>query len=192
MALTGITAYMITKTKVPGRNALGFTCIIPLTLSGVVLGVAAIIGYNTFPIYLYGTIWIILLSYIAKDLPMGLKASESSFMQIDKELEESARVAGASWLHQFRTVTLPLVRPGMVVGFIIVFSSMVREVGASIILFSFGNEVTAYIVFNQWEEGLWQAMSAFIIITAVMVLAFVAIFLRLTRTKFRQLIEGRL
>ena len=187
MALTGITAYMITKTRFPGRKALGFICMIPLTVPGVVLGVAAIVGFDTFPIYLYGTIWILLLAYIIKDLPLGLKAAESSFMQIDKELEDSARVSGASWLRQFFTITLPLVKPGMIVGFIIIFSSMIREVGASIILFSFGNEVFAYIIFNTWEDGRWQAMCSFIIISSLITLVFVAIFMRLTRTKFREL-----
>lgn len=187
MTLIGITAYMITKTKVRGRNALGFICMIPLTIPGIVLGVAALIGYSTFPIYLYGTIWILLLAYIVKDLPFGLKAAQSSFMQIDKELEDSARVCGASWLRQFWTVTLPLVKPGMVVGFILIFASIIREIGTSIILVSFGNEVYAYIVFNTWEDGRWQIMSSFIIITTIIVMVFVFLFMCVTRSKFKEL-----
>lgn len=187
MALTSITAYMITKTRVRGRNALSFICLIPLTVPGVVLGVAALLGYSTFPFYLYGTVWILLLAYIVKDLPFGLKATQSSFLQIDKELEESARVCGASWLRQFRTVTLPLVKPGMVAGLIIIFASMVREIGASIILVSFGSEVFAYVIFNTWEDGRWQELCSFIIITSLIVLVFVTIFLFVSRTKFEEL-----
>lgn len=191
MALTGVAAYIITKTRLLGRKALGFICMIPLTLPGVVLGIAMIFGYTTYPFMLYGTIWILLLAYIVKDLPLGLQSAQSSFMQIDKELEDSARVCGASWLHQFRTVTLPLVKPGMIVGLIVIFASMVREVGASIILFSFGNEVFAYIIFNAWEDGRWQQMSAFIIITSLLTMIVVAITMRLTRTRFAELTKRR-
>lgn len=187
MTLTGVTAYIITKTKLFGRKALGVICMIPLTLPGVVLGIAMIFGYTTYPFMLYGTIWILLIAYIVKDLPLGLQSTQSSFLQIDKELEESARVCGASWLHQFRTVTLPLVKPGMFVGLIVIFASMVREVGASIILFSYGNEVFAYIIFNAWEDGRWQEMSSFIIITSLLTLIGVAIIMRLTRIKFAEL-----
>lgn len=184
ITLTGIAAYIITKTKLRGRKALGFICMVPLTVPGVVLGVAMIFGYTTYPFMLYGTIWILLLAYMVKDLPLGLQSAQSSFLQIDKELEDSARVCGASWLHQFRTVTLPLVKPGMLVGLIVIFASMVREVGASIILFSLGNEVFAFIIFNAWEDGRWQQMSSFIIITSLLTLIVVAIIMRLTRIRF--------
>ncbi|MEW6409854.1 MAG: iron ABC transporter permease [Nitrospirota bacterium] len=187
MTLTGVAAYIITKTKFLGRKALGFTCMIPLTIPGVVLGVAMIFGYTVYPFMLYGTIWILLLAYIVKDLPLGLQSAQSSFLQIDKELEDSARVCGASWLHQFRTVTLPLVKPGMFVGLIVIFASMVREVGASIILFSLGNEVFAYIIFNTWEDGRWQQMCSFIIISSLLTLIFVGIIMKLTRVKFAEL-----
>lgn len=191
MTLTGIAAYIITKTKLLGRKALGFICMVPLTVPGVVLGVAMIFGYTTYPFMLYGTIWILLLAYMVKDLPLGLQSAQSSFLQIDKELEDSARVCGASWLRQFRTVTLPLVKPGMLAGFIVIFASMVREVGASIILFSLGNEVFAYIIFNAWEDGRWQQMSSFIIITSLLTLIGVAIIMRLTRTRFAELTKRR-
>lgn len=183
MTLSGIAAYMITKTTVHGRKALGFICMIPMATPGVVTGVASLIGYNIFPFCLYGTLWILLLSYITMSLTVGLKAAEGSFMQIDKELDDSARICGASWLHQFRTVTLPLVRPGMITGFILIFTYIIRETGASIILFSLGTEVSASFIINQWEEGRWQSMSAFIIIVSLIVTTIVAIFLRVTRVR---------
>lgn len=184
MALTGVTAYITTKTKLHGRSALAFTCMIPLTMPGVVLGVAAIFGYSTYPFALYGTIWILLLAYIMKDLPLGLKAAESSFLQIDKELEDAAQICGSSWVRRFATIVLPLVKPGMMVGFIMIFASMVREVGASILLFSQGNEVFAYMIFNTWEEGRWQAMTSFIMINSIIVLVCVAVLLRVMRLTF--------
>src|SRR5260221_9378535 len=137
---------------------LGFVCMIPMALPGVVLGVAAIFGYTAPPFALYGTIWIILLAYTAKDLPIAFQAADSSLQQIHGDLEDAARLCGATWFHRFRTVMLPLARPGLVIGMIMVFASMARELGASILLFSPGHEIFAYTIFNAWEEGRWQAM----------------------------------
>jgi len=187
MALTSVAAYMITKTRFPFRKALGFISMVPLTVPGVVLGTAALLAYSTRPFMFYGTIWILLLAYIMKDLPLGLKSAESSLLQIDKDLEDSARICGASWMRKFWTITMPLIKPGMVAGFIIIFASMVREVGASIILFSLGNEVSAYIIFNTWESGRWQVLTSFIMITSLLTIVCVAIFMRLTRSKFTEL-----
>jgi len=184
IGLAAIAAYITQRTELRGRNALAFVCMIPLTLPGVVLGVAAIFGYTTYPFALYGTIWIIILTYIAKDLPLAFQAADTSLRQIHTELEDSARLCGASWLRQFLTVSLPLARPGMVVGFVMVFASMTREVGASILLFSPGNEIFAYTIFNAWEEGRWQAMTSFIVINSVVVLACIAVVLPLSRLSF--------
>lgn len=191
MGLAAVAAYIVQRTALHGRNVLSFVCMIPLTLPGVVLGVAAIFGYTAYPFALYGTIWIILLAYIAKDLPLAYQAADTSLRQIHVELEDSARLCGASWFRQFRTVTLPLAGPGMTAGFIMVFASMTREVGASILLFSPGNEIFAYTIFNAWEEGRWQAMTSFIVINSVVVLAFISIFLCLSRLSVGMGVAGR-
>lgn len=187
MSLAAVAAYVVQRTPLRGRSALSFICMIPLTLPGVVLGVAAIFGYTAYPFALYGTIWIIFLAYVAKDLPLAYQAADTSLRQIHVELEDSARLCGASWFRQFRTVTLPLAGPGATAGFIMVFASMTREVGASILLFSPGNEIFAYTIFNAWEEGRWQAMTSFIVINSTVVLACIAAFRHLSRLAFTEI-----
>ena len=108
-------------------------------------------------------------------------------MQIHSELEESSRVCGASWWTQFTTITIPLVKPGLVVGFVLTFASILREVGASILLYSQGNEVVAYVLFNLWENGENQTLTAFIILTTLLTLIAVILILRIGRTKFVEL-----
>lgn len=187
VSLTSVVAYLVRRTEIPGRRLLAFVCMVPLTLPGVVLGAAVIFGYTTYPFALYGTIWIFLAAYVMKDLPLAYQTADTAYSRIHQELEESARVCGASWLQQFRTILLPLVKPGIVVGFVMVFASMMREVGASIMLFSPGNEIFAYTIFNAWEEGRWQLLTSFIMINSVIVLICVALFLRLTRLNFASL-----
>jgi len=187
MALTTIAAYILAKTSIRGRQILNFLCMVPLTLPSVVLGIAILWSYNRAPLLLYGTIWILLVAYVTKDLPLGLKSVHSSFLQVHAELEESARVCGSSWWRQFTSVTLPLVKPGVVVGFVLTFASILREVGTSIILYSQGNEVVAYVLFNLWENGYFQSLSAFIVVTTLLTVAAVAVFLRIGRLRFADL-----
>jgi iron(III) transport system permease protein len=187
LVLTTVSAYILTKTRVPGRQSLNFFCMIPLALPGVVLGVAILWAYTQPFVMIYGTMWILLVAYVTKDLPLGLKSVHSSFLQIHAELEESARVCGASWWRQFATVTLPLVKPGVVVGFVLIFASILREVGASILLYTPGNEVVAYVLFNLWENGENQSLSAFIIITTLLTLVMVVVILKAGRLRFAEL-----
>jgi len=189
VALTSVAAYIVRRTELPGRQVLSFVCMVPLALPGVVLGAACIFGYTTAPFALYGTMWILLLAYIMKDLPLAFQAADNAYMQVHRELEESARVCGADWMRRFRTIMLPLVKPGLVIGYVLVFASMMREVGASILLFSPGNEVFAFTIFNAWEEGRWQAMTSFIVINTAIVLVCVGALLRANRLAFADLAD---
>ena len=182
--LTSISAYIITKTKVRGRQALNFLCMIPLALPGIVLGVAILWGYTREFLMLYGTIWILLVAYIVKDLPLGLRSIHASFLQVHPELGESARTCGASWFEQFTKITIPLVKPGLVIGFVLVFASIMREIGASILLYSYGNEIVAYTLFNLWENGEFQTLSSFIMITTFVTIAVVWMILKTSGMKF--------
>jgi iron(III) transport system permease protein len=186
-ALTGLAAYFLTRSKLAGRTALHLLCMVPIALPGVVLGVAVLWGYSQPYLMLYGTLWILLVAYVTKDLPLGLKSAHSSFLQVHPELEESSRVCGAGWLRQLRTITLPLVKPGLVIGFVLTFASILREVGASILLYSQGTEVVAYVLFNLWENGELQALSAFIIVTTILTLLVTIALLRLGRLRFADL-----
>ena len=149
-------------------------------------------GYTRPEVMLYGTIWILLVAYVTKDLPIGLRSTHASFLQVHPELEETARVCGAGWLRQIFTVTLPLVKPAVAIGFVLVFADILREVGASILLYSHGNEVVAYMLFNLWEDGQYQLMSSFIMITTLITLGMVALILRLSGQRFVHLTRAEL
>jgi hypothetical protein len=98
-----------------------------MVLPGLVLGVSIMIFYLTFDVGIYGTFWIILLAYVTRFLPYGLRYSTSSMLQIHKDLEESAGMSGASWLTVFRRVVLPLLKPGLIAGWIYVMIVSIRD-----------------------------------------------------------------
>ena len=144
-------------------------------------------GLYATPPYVYGTLWILLIAYLISGIPLGFSSIRSSFTQIHSELEEASRVCGASWLRQLRTITLPLVKSGIVIAFVLVLASVLREIGASIILYTQGTEVVAYVLFNQWENGDLQALSAFVMVTTVLTVLLVIVMLRLGRVRFTDL-----
>src|SRR5204863_9576610 len=101
------------RTKVPGRRLLDYAALIPLGLPGIVMAVALIQFWLKMPLALYGTLTILLLAYVGRYFPLGVRAANSSLRQIDPSLEESARILGASWATTMREVTLPPIRPGL-------------------------------------------------------------------------------
>ncbi len=85
------------------------------------MAVALIQFWLAMPVALYGTLAILLLAYVARYIPLGVRAANASLRQVDPSLEESARILGASWGMTMREVTLPLIRPGLFAGWLLVF-----------------------------------------------------------------------
>ena len=187
VAVASIAAIFVIGTRFRGRLMLTFLCMVPMALPGVVLGIAVLRGYSQKHLMLYGTLWIFLVAYLIQGIPLAYNSIRPFLVQIHTELEEAARVCGAAWLRQLRTITVPLARSGIVVGFVLVLASVLREIGVSIILYTQGNEVVAYILFNQWENGDLQALSAFLMLTTALTFLLVVVFLRLGRAHFAEL-----
>ena len=94
------------------------------------MAVALIQFWLAMPVALYGTLAILLLAYVGRYIPLGVRAANSSLRQIDPSLEESAQILGASWLVTMREVTLPLIRPGLFAGWLLVFVPVIQELSA--------------------------------------------------------------
>ena len=107
---------------------------------------------------------ILLLAYVGRYIPLGVRAANSSLRQIDPSLEESAQILGASWLTTMREVTLPLIRPGLFAGWLLVFVPVIQELSASILLFSSSSITLAVAVYNLYETGYIEPVAALAII----------------------------
>jgi len=118
------------RTRIPGRKILDYASLIPLGLPGIVVAVALIQFWLAMPIALYGTLTILLLAYVGRYLPLGVRAANASLRQVDPSLEESAQILGASWTTTLREVTLPLIRPGLFAGWLLVFVPVIQELSA--------------------------------------------------------------
>ena len=175
MALTAVIAWITTKTKIRGRGTLDFLAFVPIAIPGLILGVSFILQYLS-PAFrflpIYGTLWILVIAYTTKYLPYGMRTNSSAMLQIHRELEEASAVSGASWWMMFRRITLPLLRPALVAGWLYIFIVSVRELSASVLLVTSESTVLAIVIFDLFESGKSNAVAALsvmLIITLILV-----------------------
>jgi iron(III) transport system permease protein len=176
MLLTSVIAWVTVKTKLPGRALLDTMTFIPIAMPGIVLGVSLIWVYLTLPIPIYGTIWVLLLAYITKYIPYGIRAASASMIQINKELEEASLTAGGTWFQTFRKVILPLLMPGFTAGWIYISIIALRELSTSILLYSYNSTVLSIMAFDLWEGGQYTYVCALgvMMVLLLVVMAFTA------------------
>ena len=160
MLVSAVICWIVVKTKLRGRWLLDNFASLPMVFPGIVLGLAIMILYLYLPIGVYGTIWIMLIAYVTRFMPYGLRYNTTSMLQIHKELEESAAMSGASWATAFRRIILPLLKPGLVAGWIYIVIVSIRELSSSILLYSPGTEVISILIWELWENGQYVELSA--------------------------------
>ena len=157
--LTLVISYMITRGPRWRRHLLDFVSSIPLAMPGPVLAVAMLWAYLHEPFVLYGTLWILLVAYVTHYLPYGVRTITGSFRQLSPDFERAAAVCGAGRLAGFRDILLPLVRPGILAGWMLMFVSMIRELSSSIFLFVPGTETTAVTLLEMWQEARFSGVA---------------------------------
>ncbi|MAP18695.1 MAG: ABC transporter permease [Aurantimonas sp.] len=157
-------------------DALAMMAELPYALPGIVLGIAAILIFimplPVLGISLYNTIWIIFFAYLARFLTLSLRPVVGAVQQVDRALEEAARMTGARYLFRLRTVVFPLLAPAAAAGAILTFMTSFNELTVSALLWSAGNETLGVVVFNLDDSGATVLASA---VAAVTVVAIVAI-----------------
>ena len=161
MFMAAIAAWVVVRTKLPGRWLIDNLAFAPLIIPGLVLGVALLTVYLRLKVVpIYGTLWILFIAYLTRYMPYGMRYASTSLFQIGRELEESAQMSGAAWWQSFRRVVLPLLAPGLIAGWIYIFVVSLRELGSSVLLYSPGREVLSIAIWEQWRDGLLPQLSA--------------------------------
>ncbi|MGV6874269.1 ABC transporter permease [Pseudochelatococcus sp. B33] len=168
-----IMALVVRRTRLPGREGVVWLTLLPLTVPGIVLGLGFLIAYLQSP--LYGTLWIIMIAYIVNFLPTGFRNLESQVLAVSTELDESARMSGANWRQAMVKIMLPLVAPGMVATWLLMFVAFIREVSASMMLFTYGTETLSIALIRLMDYEAYGVSSAFGIMQTVFLLGCVAI-----------------
>jgi iron(III) transport system permease protein len=186
VALTAIIAWVTVRTRLPGRGVLDFLAFVPITIPGIVLGISLIWVYFTIPIRIYGTLTILLVAYVTRYLPYGIRGTSAAIIQVHRELEEAAAAAGARWWPTFRHILLPLLRPALVGTWIYIFIVSLRELGSSILLYSSESVVLAVRIFDLRDSGNYTSIAALSIFMIVVLVILVAVLQRLGGRTIRE------
>ena len=177
----GVLAWIIYRSRMPGRGAMEFLIMVPQAVPRLVFGLGLLWAWINIPIPIYGTLWLLGIAYFTVFMPLGLRTIAGVVMQVDKSLEECARVCGAAWTYQMRTITLPLLRPGLVAAWLLIFIASVRELGVSVFLMGPNSKVVAPAIVNSWLSSSSELSAAMALMQTVMVFIAVAVLFRVAR-----------
>jgi iron(III) transport system permease protein len=179
--LAVIVAYVVHRRTIKLASLLGFVATAPLAVPGIVLAVGLFLAYTRPPLILYGTLWILFLAYLTRELPVGFAQTENTLRSIHVELEEASRILGATRLRALRDIMVPLARSGVAATWCFVFIGAIRELSASILLFTSQSRVVSVVMYDLKEEGKWEVISVLGILLLTCTFAIVAIVNRLGR-----------
>jgi iron(III) transport system permease protein len=186
VALTAVIAWVTVRTRLPGRGLLDFLAFVPITIPGIVLGISLIWVYFTIPIRIYGTLWILLVAYVTRYLPYGIRGTSAALIQVHRELEEAAAAAGARWWPTFRHILLPLLRPALVGTWIYIFIVSLRELGSGVLLYSTQSVVLAVRIFDLRDSGNYTSIAALSIFLIIVLVILVTVLQRLGGRTIRE------
>ncbi len=149
-----IISYVIVKMKVRGKGILEFLGMLPFSVPGSVIALGVILAWSgKFGINLYNTLWIILVAYIARYMAFSLKANSAALEQVHDSLVEAARACGATMWQALKDIVLPLVRPGMLAAFFLIFLPSLRELTVSILLYAPTTRTIGVAIYTLNEDG---------------------------------------
>lgn len=147
-------SYVIVKMRVRGKGFLEFLGMLPFSVPGSVIALGVILAWSgKFGINLYNTVWIILVAYIARYMAFSLKANSAALEQVHDSLVEAARACGATMWQSLRDIVLPLVKPGMVAAFFLIFLPALRELTVSVMLYGPSTRTIGVAIYTLNEDG---------------------------------------
>ncbi|MGH2376612.1 MAG: ABC transporter permease [bacterium] len=182
MLLASVTAYLTVRTRLAGRALLEGLVFIPLAFPGTALAIGLLWGYVHFPVPIYATIWILLIAYVTRFLPFGLRTMTSTMVQVHRELEESSRICGGGFATTFRRILLPLLRPGFMAGWAILATIFMREFSTSLFLYTPRSEPIGPLLYHLWIDGQHGRMAALAVVVSLTSMLLVAAAGRIART----------
>lgn len=166
--------YLSLRKVVWGHRYLAFLATAPVAIPGIVLAVGLFLSYTRPPLVLYGTLAIIFLAYLTKELPVGFQQVSSSLKAVHPELEEAGRIFGATRLRTLADITAPLIRNGVIATWILIFIGSIRELSATILLFTAKTKTISVTMFDLRESNDWGPIAVLSITMLVITFAMVA------------------
>src|SRR6478752_5132740 len=179
--LMGLLAWLIYRSRLPGSGLIEYIVMFPQAVPRLVLAFGLMWAWVIFPVPIYATLWLLLIAYLTVFLPLGVRTIAGVMLQVDKSLEECAQMCGASWAFRMRTVSIPLLVPGLVAAWLLLFIASVRELGASILLMGPHSKVITPSIVESWFGTASELTATLALIQTLVVAAAVAVLVVVTR-----------
>ena len=181
VVLMGLLAWLIYRSRLPGAGLIEYIVMFPQAVPRLVFAFGMMWAWLVFPIPIYGTMWLLLIAYLTVFLPLGVRTIAGVMLQIDKSLEECAQMCGASWGFRMRTVTMPLLLPGLIAAWLLLFIASVRELGASILLMGPHSKVITPSIVESWFGTASELTATLALIQTLVVATAMVVLVLVTR-----------
>ena len=173
--LAFIVAYVVNRTKLPGRSGLEYISMLPLAVPAIVLGLGLMWTWLLLPIPIYGTLIVMIVAFTAAQMPQGFRGIAGSILQVDKDLEDSAVMHGASRAKAVARITLPLMRVGITSTFLLLLMLAMRELTVPLFLFTTNTRLLSIVIFDSYENGILQGAAAISLLYCVVIFVLAAL-----------------
>ncbi len=165
-------AYIVVKTRVRGRHTVDALVTFPNAIPGTVVALGMILAWSgRYGVNLYNIFGILIVAYLAYYTFYAYRNIAASLVQVHPSMEEAARVSGAGTFRSLRDVVLPLIRPGMIAGWMLVFAPTLRELTISILLYGPYTQTIGVALFDLQDAGYFHIASALAAVLVVVILA---------------------
>ncbi len=183
MLVGTLISYVIVKMKVRGKFLLEFLGVLPFSVPGTVIALGVILMWSgKFGVNLYNTAWIIFVAYIARYMAFSLKSNSAALEQVHDSLEEAARACGATHWQALKDIVLPLIKPGMVAAFFLIFLPALRELTTSVLLYGPTTRTIGVAIYTLNEDGETVYAATLATVALVIIVIGQVIIKRITRT----------
>jgi iron(III) transport system permease protein len=179
--LMGFLSWLIYRSRLPGAGVIEYLLMFPQAVPRLVFAFGMLWAWLVFPIPIYGTLWLLLIAYLTVFLPLGIRTISGVILQIDRSLEESAQMCGATWGYRLRTVTMPLLKPGLIAAWLLLFIASVRELGASILLMGPKAKVITPAIVESWFSTSTELTAAMALLQTLAVAAALVVLFTVAR-----------
>ena len=183
--LVTLIGYLSLRKLVWGHRYLAFLATAPVAIPGIVLAVGLFLAYTHPPLVLYGTLSIIFLAYVTKELPVGYQQIASSLRSVHPELEDASRILGGTRLRALLDITTPLIRNGVIATWIFIFIGSIRELSATILLFTARTKTISVTMFDLRESNDWGPIAVLSITMLVITFVMIASIHRFTDARLK-------
>jgi iron(III) transport system permease protein len=185
VAMAALVSYIAHKSKMRRRGLLEGVGMLPLAFPGIVIGLGFLWMFLTLPLAVYGTLAVLVLAFLVKYLPHAIRFTSGAVIQVHNDLEESSAIAGSEWTGTVRRITLPLLRPAMLAGWIYVFVVSFRELSSVIFLITPRNQVLATVLWDLFINGSVELLAAASILLTIFLWAIVILATLIFRIRLR-------